>query len=89
MNRKGGSVSREVRSAGDDALSATTDVLVDGGSLDLTATDKGINAGVFALVDAGSVTVSADDDGIHSDGALRVSDGTVRVFGRRRLPEER
>lgn len=89
MNRKGGSVSREVRSAGDDALSATTDVLVDWGSLDLTATDKGINAGVFAFVDAGSVTVSTDDDGIHSDGALRVSDGTVRVFGRRRLPEER
>ncbi|MCQ9336094.1 carbohydrate-binding domain-containing protein [Corynebacterium phoceense] len=65
--------------AGDDAISAATDVIVDGGTVDITSTDKGINAGTYILSDGGDVTINSEDDGLHSDGGLRLTGGTFTI----------
>ncbi|GAA4622978.1 carbohydrate-binding domain-containing protein [Cellulomonas oligotrophica] len=79
--------------AGDDGVTATTDVIVGGGALSVVAgggasqaatvteevSPKGVAAGVLVLVGGGQVLVDAADDALHSDGALTVADGDVQV----------
>lgn len=76
IHLSGGTVTTE---AGDDALSAATDVIITGGTQHLTATDKGINAARYILTESGQLHIDADDDAIHSDGALRLTGGEIEV----------
>lgn len=67
------------------------DVVICGGSLDITSRDDGINAStdeentpqIYIL--GGTVTVNAEGDGIDSNGSIHMSGGEVTVYG----PSER
>ncbi|QWW19519.1 carbohydrate-binding domain-containing protein [Schaalia sp. 19OD2882] len=88
VNVTGGTV--KVTAQGD-AVAAATDVILTGGSLDLSAgggasagapsdsssSAKGLKAGTYVIVEGATVKVDAADDAIHSDGALRLSKGTI------------
>ncbi|UOE42955.1 carbohydrate-binding domain-containing protein [Agromyces larvae] len=77
--------------AGGDGLDAATDVVVWGGTLDVTsgggheasvaedASAKGLKGRVYVVIDGGSVTVDAAEDAIHTDNTAHLADGTVEV----------
>lgn len=80
-----------VTSAGD-GLAAETDVVVAGGTVDVTAgggstavladdaSAKGLKGDVGVVVGGdATVTIDAADDGLHSNGAVSVSGGTIQV----------
>jgi hypothetical protein len=84
----GGSLS--VTAAGD-GVSATTDVVVSGGTVSARTgggstvpppadgSSKGLKAGVLLALSDGQTTVDSSDDGIHSDAAIVVDGGTHTV----------
>ncbi|QEO14862.1 carbohydrate-binding domain-containing protein [Agromyces intestinalis] len=84
----GGDVSVD---AGGDGLDAATDVVVWGGSLDVTsgggheasiadgASAKGLKGRVYVVVDGGSVTVDAAEDAIHTDNSAHLAEGVIEV----------
>lgn len=65
--------------AGDDIISAATDVLLEGGKVSGTAKNKGINAGDFIIGEGTQVSLEAEDDAFHSDGAIRLTSGDIQV----------
>ncbi|WP_413450678.1 carbohydrate-binding domain-containing protein [Georgenia phoenicis] len=75
--------------AGADGLDAATDVIVGGGTLDITtgggevlaedASAKGLKANVAVVVGGGTTVVDAADDAVHSDGAITVTAGELSL----------
>lgn len=83
----GGTISVD---ADGDAVSAETDLLVSGGTLDLRsgggatvtpgdASTKGLKGGVSIVVENGTITIDASDDGIHSDDTVVINGGTTQI----------
>ncbi|MEU8229807.1 carbohydrate-binding domain-containing protein [Actinoplanes sp. NPDC048967] len=73
-----------------DGISATTDVIVAGGSLTATtgggsttapgtASTKAVKAGVSVVVSDGQLNLNASDDGINSNNLITVDGGTLTV----------
>lgn len=66
---------------------ATVEIL--GGNINVTSTDDGINAAnsdlgkynFYILIAGGNITVNANGDGIDSNGTIKITGGTVYVFG--------
>ena len=54
-------------------------LLITGGTLDISAVEDGLNANDALSVTSGQINISAGDDGIHSDGSLYIADGTIQV----------
>ena len=61
---------------------------INGGMIDLTATDDGINAASedrnvteHIIISGGTITVNSGGDGIDSNGSILISGGTVTVHG--------
>lgn len=61
-----------------------------GGTIDITASDDGINAAnsdlnrdypFYILIAGGNITVNAEGDGVDSNGTLKITGGTLIVFG--------
>jgi Carbohydrate-binding domain-containing protein Cthe_2159 len=77
--------------AAGDGLDAATDVVVWGGTLDVTAgggagasvaddvSAKGLEGSVYVVVDGGSVTVDAAEDAVHTDNTAHVANGTLSL----------
>ncbi|GAA1058435.1 hypothetical protein GCM10017608_26500 [Agromyces luteolus] len=84
----GGSVTVD---AGGDGLDAATDVVIWGGTLDVTAgggaggtvsedtSTKGVKGAVSVIVDGGEVTVDAADDAVHTDNTAHLANGSITV----------
>ncbi|GGI46040.1 molybdopterin-binding protein [Agromyces flavus] len=76
-----------------DGLDAATDVIVWGGSLDVTAgggagggssvadgdSAKGLKGTVSVIVDGGEVAVDATEDAVHSDSTVHLANGTLAL----------
>lgn len=79
---EGGAVS--VSSAGD-GVDAATDLVVTGGTLDVTAkagddsSAHGLKSGVITVLEQGTVEVDASADGLHSDAAVHLGGAKVTV----------
>ena len=54
-------------------------VVVDGGRLDIDASDDGLHSNGTVVVNDGNITVATGDDGVHSDGAVTVNGGSLVV----------
>ncbi|WP_430647519.1 carbohydrate-binding domain-containing protein [Agromyces sp. GXS1127] len=77
--------------AGGDGLDAATDVVIWGGSLDVTAgggasgsvsedtSTKGVTGAVSVIVDGGEVAVDAADDAIHTDDTAHLANGSITL----------
>lgn len=77
--------------AAGDGLDAATDVIVWGGSLEVTAgggagagvaadaSAKGLEGTVSVIVDGGSVAVDAAEDAVHSDSTVHLANGEVTL----------
>ncbi|MFJ2233342.1 carbohydrate-binding domain-containing protein [Streptomyces sp. NPDC087859] len=72
-------------SAAGDGVDAATDLVVTGGTLDVTAkaTDDssahGLKSGVITVLEKGTVEVDASADGLHSDAAVHLGGAKVTV----------
>lgn len=76
--------------AGGDGVDAETDVILTGGTLDVTAggghtasvaadSAKGLKGAVSVVVADGTLTVDAADDAVHSNGAVDISGGVLTL----------
>ncbi|WP_353814762.1 carbohydrate-binding domain-containing protein [Agromyces sp. SYSU T00266] len=77
--------------AGGDGLDAATDVVIWGGTLDVTAgggagasvsedtSTKGVKGAVSVIVDGGEVSVDAADDAVHTDNTAHLASGTITL----------
>lgn len=76
--------------AAGDAVSAETDLLISGGSLEVRSggganvtpgddSTKGLKAGVLMVIDDGAIGIDASDDGMHSDGTLVINGGVTEI----------
>jgi len=77
--------------SGGDAIDATTDVLIRGGEINLTAgggssaradgslSAKGIKGDVSVSIDGGTFTLNAADDAVHSNGSITVNAGDFDI----------
>lgn len=72
-------------SAGGDGVDAATDLVVTGGTLDVTAkagddsSAHGLKSGVITVLEKGTVTVDASADGLHSNAAVHLDGAKVSV----------
>lgn len=61
------------------SLKAGTELVIDGGELDLRSADDGIHSNGGVTVNGGVLKVSACDDGIHADETLKINGGDVDI----------
>ncbi len=73
--------------AGDDGIQATTDLLIAGGTFDITTgggsesslgsdnSAKGLKSDVNIITDGGTFDINSADDAVHTDGNLIINDG--------------
>ena len=54
-------------------------VVISGGSIDITAGDDGVQAQADTVITGGELTVSAADDGVKGEQIVSIGDGTVTV----------
>lgn len=54
-------------------------VVIDGGSLQISAADDGVHAGSAVYLNGGELTIASSDDGIHSDASVEVTGGSIGV----------
>ncbi len=73
--------------SGGDGINATTDLLVDGGTITVksgggsnvqpgSVSTKGLKAGIQLVIDAGALSVNASDDALHSNGTFSLNGGS-------------
>ncbi|WP_130840680.1 carbohydrate-binding domain-containing protein [Corynebacterium neomassiliense] len=89
VNITGGTI--KLTTTAGDGIDATTDVIITGGDLDISAgggaaagknedsSTKGIKGGVYVIVDGGTVNVDSGDDAIHAKGGVRLSSGDLTL----------
>ncbi len=75
----GGSGQTVAEDASAKGLKAGTALVIDGGTLDVDATDDALHANDTVTVLSGDLTLATGDDGIHADTALTVTAGTIDV----------
>ncbi|QWU17886.1 carbohydrate-binding domain-containing protein [Paenibacillus sophorae] len=66
-----------VTGSNNEGISSDDDIIVNGGSIKVTAPDDGINAHDDITINGGYVNVIADGDGIDSNGTVNINGGTV------------
>lgn len=54
-------------------------VVVDAGTLTVTATDDAIHSNASVYVNGGTLTLASGDDGIHADFLVEVNDGSITI----------
>lgn len=64
-----------------DAIASTDGLVIDGGTLDVTAVDDGIRGKDYLVVRSGTVAVTAGGDGLKSDRGDDATAGYVAVLG--------
>ncbi|WP_051196567.1 carbohydrate-binding domain-containing protein [Jonesia quinghaiensis] len=74
-----------------DGIAAATDVVMTGGTIDITTgvgsgsepsddtSTKGVKSGVITVIEDGVISVDAQDDALHSDGAMGILGGTITL----------
>lgn len=82
----GGSGSLTVKGNGNDGITSTDGLVIQGGTLTVDAADDGIRGKDYVVVNGGTVTVTAKGDGLKADntedadrGYIAVGGGTVKV----------
>ncbi len=75
--------------ASGDAISASTDILIEDGTFDLvtngsnssysSSSTKGIKAGVNTIINAGTFDITCNEDAIHSDQTITINGGTYTI----------
>ncbi len=56
-----------------------TDILINGGSMELSAYDDAINADNTIIINGGSITILTGDDGVTANNTLTINDGDITV----------
>ncbi len=60
-------------------LKAGVLLVVDGGTINIDASDDGIHSNDTAVINAGTIEIATGDDGVHAEMALTVNGGAVTV----------
>ena len=60
-------------------LKATTSMLINGGSFEITANDDTVHSNESIVVNGGAFEISSGDDGFHADETLKISNGTINI----------
>lgn len=60
-------------------LKSGSELVIDGGEMDIKSADDGIHSNGGVTVNGGTLTISSCDDGIHADEALKILDGVIAV----------
>ena len=55
------------------------DMVVTGGTFDISASEDGINTNDSLALTAGTMTIECGDDAVHTDGILEIDDGTYEI----------
>ncbi len=63
------------------AIVCKDDMVITGGTYELSAKEDGINTNDSLVITAGTFTVKVNDDAIHTDGILRIDGGTFNITG--------
>lgn len=64
-----------------EAISSDDDLIIDSGTIRVTAVDDGLNAHDAITINGGDVLVCAGGDGLDSNGKITINGGTVAAFG--------
>lgn len=64
-----------------EAISSDDDIIVNSGTISVTAVDDGLNAHDDITINGGSLTVYAGGDALDSNGTVHVNGGTLLAFG--------
>ena len=76
-----GSGSLNITSPAGHAIVCKDDMVITGGTYNLTAEADGINTNNSLAVTDGSFTITVNDDAIHTDGLLQIDGGTFNITG--------
>jgi hypothetical protein len=64
-----------------EAISSDDDIIINSGTLVVTAVDDGLNAHDDITINGGRLTVTAGGDGLDSNGTIHINGGTLVAFG--------
>lgn len=61
-------------------IKATSNIVIDGGTIDIDSSDDSIHSNDILTINGGNLNISSGDDGIHSDTTLDINGGTINII---------
>ncbi len=61
------------------ALKATNNVLINGGTFNISAYEDGVHSDGDVTINSGELMVSTGDDGVHANNTVNITDGTINI----------
>lgn len=75
----GGSTARMGETGSAKGIKATVDLTIDGGTIDINASDDALHSNDSLTVNAGTLKLASGDDGVHADASLEINGGDINL----------